>query len=58
MPGVARFGINKIKEHLAASVANGLTSVLLFGVSDKLVKVIFLSRFVKVVSFWGVFCRI
>lgn len=40
MPGVSRFGINKIKEHLAAVVANGLTSVLLFGVTDKLQKVI------------------
>lgn len=38
MPGVARYGINRLKEHLEVLVAKGLTSVLLFGVVDGLPK--------------------
>lgn len=32
MPGVARMGINKLKEHLAPLVQKGLKSILIFGV--------------------------
>lgn len=39
MPGVSRYGINRAKEHLEPLVANGLTSLLLFGVIEKLPKV-------------------
>ncbi|CAH1154566.1 unnamed protein product [Phaedon cochleariae] len=38
MPGISRFGINKLKEHLQIAVENGLSSVLLFGVIDSLTK--------------------
>ncbi|VEN44532.1 unnamed protein product [Callosobruchus maculatus] len=38
LPGVSRFGINKLKEHLDNVVRNGLQSVLLFGVIDSLPK--------------------
>lgn len=39
MPGVYRFGLNKLIEHLNPLVDMGLTSVLLFGVIDNLPKV-------------------
>merc|ERR1712116_18880 len=32
MPGVSRFGVNRLEGHLVPLVANGLSSVLLFGV--------------------------
>jgi len=38
MPGVARYGINRLKAHLETLVAKGLESVLLFGVADRLPK--------------------
>ncbi|KAJ8936911.1 hypothetical protein NQ318_010938 [Aromia moschata] len=38
MPGVSRFGINKLRAHLEPIMQNGLTSVLLFGVIDRLSK--------------------
>ena len=38
MPGVSRFGVNRLEEHLAPLVANGLSSVLLFGVPFDLPK--------------------
>lgn len=34
MPGLARMGVNKLKEHLEPLVAKGLSSLLLFGVVD------------------------
>lgn len=40
MPGVPRLGVNQVKKHLEPLVAKGLESVLLFGVTDKLSKVI------------------
>lgn len=40
MPGVHRYGINKLQEHLEKLVAKGLSSILLFGVIDSLPKVI------------------
>jgi porphobilinogen synthase len=38
LPGIHRFGVNRVKEHLDSLVANGLKCVLLFGVieDDKL----------------------
>jgi len=39
MPGVARYGLNRLKMHLEPLVANGLSSILLFGVIDTLTKV-------------------
>lgn len=39
MPGVSRYGLNQLKEHLNSLVAKGLKSVLLFGVVEKLAKV-------------------
>lgn len=39
MPGVFRFGINQLLNHLIPLVSNGLESVLLFGVLEKLPKV-------------------
>lgn len=39
MPGISRYGINRLKEHLDKVIENGLQSVLLFGVIDKLPKV-------------------
>ena len=38
MPGVSRFGVNRLEEHLVPLVANGLSSVLLFGVPFDLPK--------------------
>ncbi|KAJ8919138.1 hypothetical protein NQ315_012123 [Exocentrus adspersus] len=38
MPGISRFGINKLKNHLEPLVSKGLRSVLLFGVIDNLPK--------------------
>ncbi|RZB40182.1 ALAD and/or DEAD domain containing protein [Asbolus verrucosus] len=38
MPGVSRYGLNKLQGHLEPLVQKGLTSVLLFGVVDKLPK--------------------
>lgn len=32
MPGVARYGINKLREHLAPLIQKGLKSILIFGV--------------------------
>lgn len=39
MPGVNRYGINRVREHLSEIVPKGLSSVLLFGVTDRLFKV-------------------
>lgn len=39
MPGVARYGINKLKAHLEPLVRKGLTSILVFGVVGGLPKV-------------------
>lgn len=41
MPGVYRYGINQLEKMLQSLVAKGLQSVLLFGVSQHLEKVIF-----------------
>jgi porphobilinogen synthase len=38
MPGVSRYGIKKLKDHLEPLVKKGLSSVLLFGVIDTLPK--------------------
>uniref|UniRef100_A0A0K8TSS3 Delta-aminolevulinic acid dehydratase n=1 Tax=Tabanus bromius TaxID=304241 RepID=A0A0K8TSS3_TABBR len=38
MPGVSRFGVNQLLEHLGPLVENGLQSVLLFGVIDQIPK--------------------
>uniref|UniRef100_A0A6P7H5J7 Delta-aminolevulinic acid dehydratase n=1 Tax=Diabrotica virgifera virgifera TaxID=50390 RepID=A0A6P7H5J7_DIAVI len=38
MPGISRYGINKLRDHLQDVVKNGLQSVLLFGVVEKLSK--------------------
>jgi len=38
MPGVCRFGINKLQLHLEPLVKMGLSSILLFGVVDRLPK--------------------
>ncbi|KAF2894220.1 hypothetical protein ILUMI_11945 [Ignelater luminosus] len=38
MPGVSRYGINSLKQHLQVLVEKGLESVLLFGVIDHLAK--------------------
>ena len=32
MPGIYRFGVNRLENHLKSAVAAGLSSVLLFGV--------------------------
>lgn len=40
IPGVNRFGVNKMVEFLSPLVQKGLSSVLLFGVIDTLSKVI------------------
>jgi len=42
MPGVYRYGINQLEKMLQPLVAKGLQSVLLFGVSQHLEKVIFI----------------
>lgn len=39
LPGQARYGVNKLVDMLKPIVANGLESVLLFGVPQKLPKV-------------------
>lgn len=39
MPGISRYGINRLKEHLEIVVGNGLKSILVFGVIEKLPKV-------------------
>ncbi|XP_072395756.1 delta-aminolevulinic acid dehydratase [Diabrotica undecimpunctata] len=38
MPGISRYGVNKLRDHLQDIVKNGLQSVLLFGVVEKLSK--------------------
>lgn len=38
MPGVHRYGINRIRDHLTSLVQNGLSSILVFGVVDSLIK--------------------
>lgn len=39
MPGVCRYGINQLRAHLEPLVKKGLSSLLLFGVLEKLDKV-------------------
>lgn len=39
MPGVYRYGINQLRAHLEPLVEKGLSSLLLFGVLEKLDKV-------------------
>lgn len=39
MPGVCRYGLNKLKEELNRLVKLGLKSILLFGVIENLPKV-------------------
>lgn len=39
MPGVMRFGIRRLREHLAPLYDKGLCSILLFGVIETLGKV-------------------
>lgn len=39
MPGVSRFGVNKLKEFLEPLVKKGLSAVLLFGVVQNTPKV-------------------
>lgn len=43
MPGVYRYGINQLENMLQPLVAKGLQSVLLFGVSQHLDKVILMN---------------
>lgn len=38
MPGVCRYGINKLREHLDGLVKMGLTSIMAFGVAETLHK--------------------
>lgn len=38
MPGVSRYGLNALKKHLEPLVAKGLSSILIFGVVDKIPK--------------------
>ena len=38
MPGIYRFGVNRLENHLAPLLKAGLSSVLLFGVPMNLVK--------------------
>ena len=38
MPGVFRFGVNQLEGHLGPAIANGLSSILLFGVPAHLPK--------------------
>lgn len=40
MPGVSRYGINRLKEALDPIVKKGLKSILLFGVAESLSKVL------------------
>lgn len=39
MPGISRFGVKKLKEHLETAVQNGLKSLLIFGVIEQIPKV-------------------
>lgn len=39
MPGIRRYGINRLKEAVAPLIAKGLKSVLIFGVPGKVEKV-------------------
>lgn len=39
MPGISRFGVNRVLEHLGPLVKKGLKSILLFGVIKNLPKV-------------------
>lgn len=39
MPGISRFGVSRVLEHLEALVKKGLKSILLFGVIKNLPKV-------------------
>ena len=39
LPGVSRFGLNTLVDHLTPLVKDGLKSVLIFGVPEKLAKV-------------------
>lgn len=39
MPGVKRWGVNQIADHLQPLVAGGLQSILIFGVPDDKTKV-------------------
>ena len=38
LPGISRFGVNRLEEHLRPAIDAGLTSVLLFGVPANLPK--------------------
>ncbi|SPP76285.1 delta-aminolevulinic acid dehydratase [Drosophila guanche] len=38
MPGISRFGVNRLREHLEPLVQKGLTSVLIFGVVESELK--------------------
>lgn len=38
MPGISRYGVNRLREHLESLVAKGLSSVLLFGVVESSLK--------------------
>lgn len=38
MPGVCRYGVNQLEQHLKPLISKGLTSVLIFGVPSKLPK--------------------
>ncbi|XP_055380382.1 delta-aminolevulinic acid dehydratase [Condylostylus longicornis] len=38
MPGIQRMGINKLKEHLESLIPKGLSSILLFGVTESIPK--------------------
>lgn len=49
MPGVARYGINKLRQALEPMVQNGLKCVLIFGVPSKLPKVS--DQFLKVYDY-------
>lgn len=39
MPGIFRYGINHLKEHLNLLILKGLSSILMFGVIETLEKV-------------------
>lgn len=38
MPGLARYGINQLRDHLTGLVTKGLSSIMVFGVIDSLTK--------------------
>ena len=40
MPSIKRYGIRRLKDYLEPLIAKGLKSVLLFGQSDKIIKVL------------------